>query len=283
LAEAEGNMEKAVEIIQKKGLAKSVKRAGFVATEGVVAAQLSADGKSGVLAEVNIQTDFAARNEDFLAFVNNVVQAASKAQPGADLGAAAYPGGQGSIEDARQALVGRLGENITLRRWERLSVSGAGKVHAYVHMGGKIGVLLAVSTSSDEIVGKPEFVKFIDDVAMQVAAMSPSYLSGNEVPEADKKKQSEIFDAQLADEGKPAAVRPKIVEGKVAKWLKEVCLVEQQSVIDTDHSIDQLRAALGKSLGGEIELERFVRFQVGEGIEKPAEDFAAEVAKMAST
>lgn len=282
LVEADGDMDKAVEIILKKGLAKSAKRAGAVATEGVVAAQVAADGKSGVLVEVNIQTDFAARNEDFLKFVENVVRAASQAQAGADLGALAYPGGSGSIEENRQALVGRLGENITVRRWEQLSVAGAGRVHAYVHLGGKIGVLLAVSTSSDDVTKRPEFLKFVDDVAMQVAAMAPLYLNGSEVPEADKQKQSEIFDAQLAEEGKPAAVRPKIIEGKVAKWLKEVCLVEQQSVIDTEKTIEQLRAQLSKSLGGEIKLERFVRFERGEGVEKQAEDFASEVAKMTS-
>lgn len=282
LVEADGDMDKAVEIILKKGLAKSAKRAGAVASEGVVAAQVAGDGRSGVIVEVNIQTDFAARNEDFLKFVDNVVRAASQAQPGAELGALAYPGAAGTIEENRQALVGRLGENITVRRWEQLSVAGSGRVHAYVHLGGKIGVLLALSTSSDELAKHPEFLKFADDVAMQVAAMAPQFLHASEVPQAEKQKQSEIFDAQLADEGKPAAVRPKIIEGKVAKWLKEVCLVEQQSVIDTEKTIEQLRAQLAKSLGGEIKLERFVRFERGEGVQKHTEDFASEVAKMTS-
>ena len=279
LMEAGGDMDKAVELILKKGLAKSAKRAGALATEGVVAAELAQDGKSGVLVEVNIQTDFAARNEDFLAFVKQVVEAAAKARPGADLGAEAAPSGSGTLEETRAALVGRLGENITIRRWDRLAVAEAGRVQAYVHLGGKIGVLLAVGTSSDAVAARPEFSKWMDDVAMQVAAMEPQFLSSAEVPAAERDKQRAIFDAQLAEEGKPEAVRGKIVDGKIAKWLKEVCLLEQQSVIENDKSIEQQRASLAKALGGEIKIERYVRYSRGEGIERPAEDFAAEVAK----
>jgi elongation factor Ts len=282
LIEGEGDMEKAVEIILKKGLAKSAKRAGAIATEGLVLAKIGADAKSGVLVEVNIQTDFAARNADFIAFAEKVAEVAAKAKTGADLGAEPFPGGSDTVEATRQALVGKLGENITVRRWERVAIDGPGKVHAYVHMGGKIGVLVAVRTANDAALKNASFAKFIDDTAMQVAAMSPLYLAPAEVPEAEKKKQSEIFDAQLAEEGKPEKARPKIIEGKLAKWMKEVCLLEQQSVLDGDKSVDDLRQALGKEVGGEVTLTRFVRFQCGEGIDKPTgDDFAAEVAKMA--
>jgi elongation factor Ts len=275
LIESEGDMDKAVDIILKKGLAKSAKRAGAVASEGVVEARVAADAKSGVLVEVNIQTDFAARNEDFLAFVQKVVDAASNAKDGADLSAEPYQGGEGSIEDNRKALVGKLGENITVRRWQRLAVEGNGLVHSYVHMGGKVGVLLAVKTPSSDV---PAAVKeFADNTAMQIAAMAPQYLSTSEVPADLKAKQSEIFDAQLADEGKPEKVRPKIIEGKLAKWMKEICLLEQASVIETDKTIAKQVAALGDG----VELVKFVRFERGEGVEKPqGEDFAAEVAKM---
>ncbi|MEZ4223861.1 MAG: translation elongation factor Ts [Polyangiaceae bacterium] len=282
LMESEGDMDKAVDIILKKGLAKSAKRAGAVATEGEVAARVSADGKSGVLVEVNIQTDFAARNDDFKAFVTKVLDAAAQAKPGADLGAEPFPGGSGTIEDNRKALVGKLGENINVRRWERLELNGPGRVHSYVHMGGKIGVLLSVKVGSDAAAKDEQFARFVDDVAMQAAAMAPLCLAPADVPEADKKKQAEIFDAQLAEEGKPEAVRPKIIEGKLAKWMKEICLIEQQSVLVTDKTVDQLRAELGKALGTDVVLEKFARFQLGEGVEKPTgEDFAAEVAKMA--
>jgi len=281
LVEAVGDMEKAVEVILKKGLAKSAKRAGAVAAEGLVIAKIAADGRSGVLVEVNIQTDFAARNQEFVDFANTVASVALQAKTGADLGAEAYPSG-GTVESTRQALVGKLGENITVRRWERVAVDGAGKVHAYVHMGGKIGVLLGARINNESALKKPEFERFIDDTAMQVAAMAPLYVSTAEVPADAKTKQAEIFDAQLVEEGKPVAARPKIIEGKIAKWMKEICLLEQQSVLDNDKTVDELRRALGKELGVEISLSRFVRFQCGEGIEKPqGDDFAAEVAKMA--
>ncbi|HEV8248096.1 MAG TPA: translation elongation factor Ts [Polyangiaceae bacterium] len=283
MVEAGGDMEKAVEIILKKGLAKSAKRAGAVTAEGLVATAVSADGKSGVIVEVNIQTDFAAKNDQFQAFVNTVVEAASKAKSGADLVAEPFPGGAGSVEDARQALVGKLGENITVRRWERLSIDGPGKVHSYVHMGGKIGALLAVRAGNDAAVKNAAFEKFVDDTAMQVAAMAPQYVSAGEVPEDVKKKQAEIFEAQLAEEGKPIPdkAKPKIIEGKVAKWLKDVCLLEQSSVLDGDKNVEAVRAAVGKEIGAEVAIARFVRFERGEGIEKPSgDDFAAEVAKM---
>jgi elongation factor Ts len=280
LMEASGDMEKAVEIILKKGLAKSAKRAGAVAAEGEVAAWVAQDGLSGVLVEVNIQTDFAARNDDFKAFVQKILDVASRAKAGADLGAEPFPGG-GSVEETRQALVGKLGENIIVRRWERLSVDG-GKVHAYVHMGGKVGVLVAVQTTAAGATGKPEFAKFIDDLAMQAAAMSPQWLAKADVPEDEKQKQRVIFDAQLVEEGKPEAARPKIIEGKLAKWMKEVCLLEQDSVIESGKTVDQLRAELGKALGGDVAVKQLARFQLGEGIDKPTgDDFASEVAKMA--
>lgn len=282
LMESGGEMEQAVEIILKKGLAKSAKRAGAIAAEGLVIASVAPDARSAVLVEVNIQTDFAARNEDFIQFANAVAKAASSAKTGADLGQEPFPQGGGTVEAARQALVGKLGENITVRRWERVSLDGPGQVQSYVHMGGKIGVLLAAHSEKAEAAKSPAFDKFLDETAMQIAAMSPLYLTSAEVPAEAKQKQTEIFDAQLAEEGKPEQARPKIVEGKLAKWLKEVCLLEQQSVLEAEKTVDDLRRTLGKELGAEVTLARFVRFQCGEGVEKPAgEDFAAEVAKMA--
>jgi len=268
----------------KKGLAKSAKRAGAIASEGLVAALISDDGKTGVIVEVNIQTDFAARNAEFLAFADSVAKAALGAKPGSDLGKEAFPGGSGSVEDTRAALVGKLGENITVRRWDSLSVDGAGKVQSYVHMGGKIGVLLAVRAGTDTAAKSPAFEKLADDSAMQIAAMAPQYLSASEIPADAKTKQSEIFKAQLAEDPKapPAAAHPKIIDGKLAKWAKEICLLDQQSVLESDKSVEQVRAAVAKELGTDVVFSRFVRFERGEGIEKPTgDDFAAEVAKMA--
>jgi elongation factor Ts len=284
LSESGGDMEKAVEIILKKGLAKSAKRAGAVAAEGVVVAAVTPDAKRGVIVEVNIQTDFAARNPEFVEFANQVTQAALNAKPGSDLGAEKFPGGSATIEDTRAALVGKLGENITVRRWDSLSVDGPGKVQSYVHMGGKIGVLLAVRAGNDTIAKAPAFEKLADDSAMQIAAMAPLYLSASEIPADSKSKQSEIFQGQLAEDPKapPAASHPKIIEGKLAKWAKEICLLDQPSVLEGDKTVEQLRGNVAKELGGDVVFSRFVRFERGEGIEKPqGDDFAAEVAKMA--
>lgn len=281
LGEAEGDMDKAVEIILKKGLAKSAKRAGAVAAEGIVATRVAADKKSAVIVEVNIQTDFAARNEDFLKFVDTVVGVAETAAEGADLGALPYPGADGTVEENRAALVGRLGENITVRRWQRVSVKGSGLVTSYVHLGGKIAVILGAQTDSDATASK--IGELLENSAMQIAAMAPPYLSSSEIPEADKKSQGAIFAAQLEEEGKiPVEKRAQVVEGKIGKWAQEVCLLEQPSVIEPKKTVNELRLEAAKAAGGTVEFVGFVRFERGEGIELPqGADFAAEVAAMA--
>ena len=281
LVEAAGDMEKAVEIILKKGLAKSAKRAGAVASEGQVAAKISSDGTSAIIVEVNIQTDFAARNDDFKVFVENIVKLAESAPAEADLSTLPYPAGGGTVEEVRQALVGKLGENITVRRWAKLTAKD-GLVTSYVHMGGKIGNILAVKLGDVTKAKSPSVVKFVEDTAMQIAAMAPLFLSTSEVPADEKSKQSEIYEAQLVEEGKPEKARPKIIEGKLAKWMKEICLLEQQSVLDTEKTIQQLLDATAAEVGTSIELVRFVRFESGEGLvdKKKSEDFAAEVMKM---
>lgn len=283
LVEANGDMEKAVEIILKKGLAKSAKRAGAVAAEGAVAARVAADGKSGILVEINIQTDFAARNDDFVAFVKNVVDLAAVSPATADLSTLPYPGGGGTVEAVRQALVGKLGENINLRRWAKLEAK-SGLVHSYVHLGGKIGVLMSVDVGNPNLLSHPALLKFVDDTTMQIAAMAPLWIHKAEVPVADRAKQSEIYDAQLEEEGKPVAARPKIIEGKLAKWMKEVCLLEQISVIDSERTVGQQLEVVAKEIGATVTVTQFVRYERGEGIErKKTDDFAAEVMKMSQT
>jgi len=280
LVEANGDMEPAVAIILKKGLAKSAKRAGSVATEGIVAARVAENRASGVIVEVNIQTDFAARNPEFLAFVDDVVTVALKSEAGADLGAKPAPRGTGTIEEARQALVGKLGENIQVRRWDRLTVDDGGVVHSYVHMGGKVGVLLAVETAHNA--ARDVLGTFVEETAMQIAAMAPQFVDASRVPAAEKNKQREIFEGQLAEEGKPVEARGKIVEGKLSKWLKEVCLVDQQSVIDAEKTVEQVRAAAEKAAGARLGIKAFVRYERGEGLATPAApDFADEARRMA--
>jgi len=251
---------------------------------------VAADGRSGVIAEVNIQTDFEARNSEFLAFVDGVVAVAMQSEAGADLGSKPLPSGSGTLEEVRQALVAKLGENIQVRRWDRLAVQDGGLVHSYVHMGGKIGVILAVETSHGITSGgvpgagaKSDVLgKFVEETAMQIAAMSPQFVDASRVPAADKNKQRELFEGQLAEEGKPEAARPKIVEGKIAKWLKEVCLIDQPSVLDGDKTVDQVRAAAEKELGSKLAIKAFVRYERGEGLAVPqGPDFAEEARRMA--
>ena len=280
LNDADGDIDKAIELILKKGLAKSAKRAGAVATEGEVATKVAADGKSGVIVEVNIQTDFAARNEDFKAFVNSVIDAAARAPEGADLGAQPLDGS--TVEDVRKALVGKLGENINVRRWGRLAVEGAGVVHSYVHLGGKVATLLAVTVADESVLSNPDFTTFVDETAMQAAAMGPRWLKGDEVPDEEKAAQAKIFDAQLVEEGKPEQVRPKIIEGKIAKWVKENCLLESASVLQSDKTVDQVRQAACEALGTDVTITAFIRYERGEGVEKPVgKSFADEVTAMA--
>lgn len=290
LTEAEGDMEKAVEIILKKGLAKSAKRAGASATEGEVRAVVAADRRSATMVEVNIQTDFAARNDAFRQFVGDVLSAVEKAPDGAD--AAQLSIGGKSIADTATELTARIGEKVAVRRWDRVSIPAGkhGVTHAYVHLGGKIGVLVAVEASSQAVAEHPAVQKFIDETAMQAAAMSPLVLRRDEVTEELKAKQKEIFEGQLREDPKPKpeAAWPKIIEGKFNKWYSEVALLEQESVEaasrgEAGQTIEKLLQAASKAAGGELKLTRFVRYERGEGIAKKEDDFAAEVAKMAAS
>ncbi|CAN93292.1 MULTISPECIES: translation elongation factor Ts [Sorangium] len=290
LAEAEGDMEKAVEIILKKGLAKSAKRAGASATEGEVRAVVAADRRSATMVEVNIQTDFAARNDAFRQFVGDVLAAVEKAPDGAD--AAQLSIGGKSIADTATELTARIGEKIAVRRWDRVSIPAGkhGITHAYVHLGGKIGVIVALEASSQAVVEHPAVQKFIDETAMQAAAMSPIVLHRNEVTEELKAKQQEIFEAQLREDPKPKpqSAWPKIIEGKFNKWYSDIALLEQESQEavsrgESGQTIEKLLQAAAKAAGGELKLTRFVRFERGEGLDKKEDDFAAEVAKMAAS
>lgn len=279
LVEAEGDMEKAVEIILKKGLAKSAKRAGAIAAEGEVCSLVAEDRKSGVLVEVNIQTDFAARNDKFREFARNVTAVALTAEAGTNLDEAKYPGTDKTIAQVRDELIAQIGEKITVRRWEKL-VADEGFVADYVHLGGKIGVLVELAVA-ESLADKPEVKQLAEDLAMHIAAMNPLYLDRDKVPASAVEKQKEIFEAQLREEGKPEAAWPKILEGKVAKWYSDVCLLEQESVTESGTKVRAVVEKVAKAVGGTVAVRRFVRYERGEGIEKAADDFAAEVAKMA--
>ena len=285
LEEAAGDMEKAVEIILKKGLAKSAKKAGMVAAEGEVRAAVAADRRSATIVEVNIQTDFSARNDAFKQFVGDCLAAAEKAPAGADL--AKQPLAGKTVGDVAIDLTAKIGEKIAVRRWDRVAV-GEGKeglAYAYVHLGGKIGVALAVEAESAAAASNPEVEKFAEAAALQIASMNPQVLKRGDVTEEMTTKQREIFEAQMREDPKPKpqAAWPKIIEGKLNKWYSEIALLEQESVVTPGQTIEQLRVGAGKAAGAGVTITRFVRYERGEGIDRgPAkDDFAAEVAKMA--
>ena len=318
LVEAEGDIEKAVEVILKKGLVKAAARAGKVAAEGEVSTWVSPDAKKGVIVEVNCQTDFVARGDDFKTFVKTVTEVASKLDKGADLATLTsqpYPGSDKTVDIVRQDAVGRIGENIVVRRWQALEApSATGLVHAYVHMGGKLAVLLAAEAPNEAARSNPDFKTFVENVSMQIAAMRPIVVRKEEIEQPVIDKQKEIFSAQLKEElegalariaelkagghdlseadlkaemkaaeskkGPPEAMWPKVIDGKVSKWFNEVTLLGQDNVWDpTLGTIEKIRGELSKKLGGEVKLTSFVRFELGEGIEKKVENLADEVAK----
>jgi elongation factor Ts len=284
LVEAGGDMEKAVEVILKKGIVKAASRSGRVAAEGEVATWVSPDGKKGVIVEVNCQTDFVSRGDDFKGFVKNVLELACKAPAGADLGGLQYPGAGKTVEQVRAELVAKTGENMVVRRWTSVEAKQPqGLVHAYVHAGGKLAVLVHAEGPDAK---NADFRTFVDNAAMQVAAMNPMVVAKEEVSPAQIAKQTDIYKAQMAEEKAagtlkaPEAAWPKIVDGKIAKWFTEITLLGQENVWDPPAgTIDAIRTALSKKLGGEVKIHAFVRYSLGEGIEKKTEDLAAEVAK----
>jgi elongation factor Ts len=280
LVEAAGDLDKAVEVILKKGLVKAAAKAGRVAAEGEIATWIAPDGKRGVIVEVNCQTDFVARGDDFKGFVRGVLEVAANTPAGSDLLAQPFGKTGKSVEQIRAEMVSKTGENCVVRRWDMIQAPAKGGiVHSYVHAGGKLAVLLCATGPE---LGAADFREFIDNSAMQVAAMRPSVVASTEITSAEIAKQKEIFEAQLVEEKKPQAAWPKIIEGKVAKWFTEVTLLGQVNVWDPPSgSIDAIRQALSKKLGGEVTLKSFLRYELGEGIEKKKEDLAAEVAKMA--
>lgn len=277
LVEADGDMDKAVELLREKGLATQAKKSGRAAAEGIVAAVVK--GNTGVLLEVNTETDFAANTDDFKAFVAAVADTIIETNP-ADveaLKATTISGGTSTVDAVLTELAGmKIRENIVIRRFTRLE----GTLASYVHNGGSIGVLVKLDTelSGDAVttIGK--------DVAMQSAALNPAYVTREQVPDEVLAKEKEIMLAQMAEDpkmaNKPEQVKIKIVEGKVGKYYKENCLLEQAFVKDDKLSVQGYVDAEAKKLGGSISVVDVVRYERGEGIEKKEDNFADEIASM---
>ncbi|MBP0969039.1 MAG: elongation factor Ts [Oscillospiraceae bacterium] len=275
LTEADGDMEKAVEILRERGLAAQTKKAGRIAAEGVVYADSTEN--VGVIIEINSETDFVAKNEKFMAFVKACADAVIKNAP-ADVDALLQcDGGEGTIEEMLRDRILTIGENIKIRRFERVE----GITVPYIHMGGVYATLVKFETDP-EIASKPEFADFGKDVAMQVAAINPTYLSEEEVPASVVENEKEIRIAQLKQDpknaNKPQNILDKIVTGGLGKFYKEVCLLDQPFVKDDKISVKDYVAKTAKELGGDIKVVKFLRYEKGEGLEKRNEDFAAEVA-----
>ncbi len=285
LEEENGDLDKAVENILKKGIVKAASRAGKVATEGEVRTAITENGSRGTIVEVNTQTDFVARGEAFKDFVGKVLEVATKLDKGADVLAQKYPGGTSTVDIARQELTAKTGENTVVRRWDMLKAGANGLVHSYIHMGGKLAVLVEAYAPAGKTSDK-EFIDFVDNCAMQIAAMSPLVVSKDKLSAKDVDKQKEIYAAQMQEEKAagtlkaPEAAWPKIIDGKVNKWFTEVTLLGQESVTTPGSTVEKLREELSKKLGGDVKIASFVRFGLGEGIEKAKDDLAAEVAKM---
>lgn len=275
LTASNGDMDAAVDYLREKGLAAATKKAGRIAAEGMAYAYV--DGNVGVAVEVNAETDFVAKNADFQAFVKTVAETVASVNP-ADMDAllAAQAVGQSvSVEDLRKEKVLTIGENIKIRRFQRYE----GVVTAYIHMGGKIAVLVRFDTSA-EIAAKPEFQDYAKNIAMQIAAVNPLYLNSSVVPAEVIEHERKIATEQASASGKPANVIEKMVDGKIKKYFKEVCLVEQEYVKDNKLSIQQYTDSVAKELGGSIQIAEYVRFEKGEGLEKREDNFADEVASM---
>jgi len=277
LGEVAGDIEAAIDWLRKKGLAAAAKKAGRVAAEGLVG--VAAAGTKGVVVEVNAETDFVARNEQFQGFVNAVASLALTVGTDVDvLKATAVPGADKTVEEQLTALISTIGENMNLRRAAGLEVS-AGVVASYTHQAvvpglGKIGVLVALESTGDVA----KLTELGKQLAMHVAAASPQFLDSGSVDTASLDRERAILSEQAAASGKPPAVIEKMVEGRIRKYYEEVCLLEQVFVVDQETKVAKVVENLAKQLGTPVTLTGFVRYALGAGIEKEEKDFAAEVA-----
>ena len=277
LVKADGDINKAIEILREEGLATAAKKAGRIAAEGMVYAVATANG--AVVVEVNAETDFVAKNDKFVEFTKDLANVVAEQKPADVEALMGCKMGEGTVDEALKALILVIKENIKVRRFVRYE----GVCSAYVHGGGTHGILVNFETTNG-IEAKDEFVTYGKDIAMQVAAANPGYVDEASVPAEVVAKEKEIMLAQMAGDpktaNKPEAVKQKMIEGKIKKFFKENCLVDQEFVKDSDLTVAQYTAKVAKDLGGDIKIVKFTRFQKGEGLEKRADDFAAEVASM---
>ena len=285
LIEAEGDVEKAKDWLREKGMAKAEKKASRVAAEGVVASVISDDMKTGAIVEVNIETDFAAATDKFKSFVEDVKTQIMTVKP-ADIDAlkasAMYNDSSKTVELATKEAIADIGENTSVRRFALYEVNGNGAITSYIHMGGKVGVLVEFSVSDDSVIKTDAFQTMAKNIGMQIAASNPSWVAESEVPQAALDRETEIIKNKALEEGKPAQIiETRIVPGQIKNFYKLNVLLDQEYVKDEDKTIAQYIEAESKAMGVEISVARFTRYGLGDGIEKKEEDFAEEVRKQA--
>ena len=275
LVETEGNIEKAVEFLREKGLADAAKKSGRVAAEGIVKTYITEDKKKGAVLEFNCETDFVAANDEFISVADRLAQMAveTSATTVEELLNEKFDE-EFTVSERLKALIAKLGENMTVRRFTKFAIEN-GIVKSYIHGGGRIGVLVEVAcdTASDVL---DEVAK---EVCMQIAAANPLFLSKDDVDQESIEKEKEIYRVQALNEGKPENIVEKMVIGRIQKYYKEVCLLEQLWVKDGDKTITKFLAEKSKEVGSPITITRFVRYERGEGIEVEKVDFAEEVAR----
>ena len=264
LEETKGDLEAAVTLLREKGIAKAGSKADRAANEGVITARISDDAKSGILLEVNCETDFVSKNENFQGFVASLADSLIASQP-ADHAAALQAQINGlSVEDAVKAKVAEVGENLQFRKYVRFEVQGEGVVASYIHMGGRVGVLIEVGAGNAETAATAGFRELVKDLTLHIAAAAPRGLSREDIPAEVVEAEKSIFRVQLADSGKPANIIENIINGKIGKFFSESCFLEQGFVKDPDTTISKLLEAKGKELGDTLTVRRFVRFGLGE-------------------
>ena len=280
LVESDGDMDKAIEWLREKGLSQAAKKASRVAAEGVVAQYVTPCGCTGVIVEVNCETDFVAKTDNFAAFANKVAKQVALANP-ADVDAlmaqAFVDDNSKTISDLVSDATVAIGEKISVRRFARFQTEGV--IATYIHMGGKVGVLVEVATS-EEGKNNEDVKQFAHDLCLQIAAAKPEAVRREEVDSEKLEKEREIQRAKALEAGKPEKIVDRIVDGQIEKYYKEVCLLDQQFVKDPDKSIKGLMAEVSKAAGAPLDVVRFVRFERGEGIEKRKDNLAAEIAAM---
>ena len=274
LVACDGNMDQAVDFLREKGLAKAAKKAGRIAAEGLVKLAFSDDSKAAALVEVNSETDFVAKNEEFIAFVDGLAELALTAASDDIEAFKAMPFEGATVQEVLTAKIAKIGENMSVRRLHKMATPGV-VYTGYVHNKGQIGVIVGIKTEATQ----EEINTCAKDVAMQVASMSPKFVDESQVDPEWLAKETEIAKQQLLEEGKPEKMLERIIPGKIKAIKKEVCLVDQKFVKNSDMTVGQYVESVAKELGKDMQVVEMARFEVGEGIEKKEEDFAAEVAK----